>query len=305
MEDRETITLYKSDSILNYKSIEKLGNDLIKFSFLEGESYSSADILDLFYSKKKEKIVNYKEIPEVRKVKNEVYSFSLKDFFVHIKNKERDKGSIKVFSEDKVKYWEDNIWDIQFLAGENDIVYWTIDSSLNIYLVKKSIKSGETFWRKKIFEYIPVKLSLRKLTDEKILASDQDGVCFIFNYSNGELINDLSKLMNGSFTINMLPDNNNMIAFGKKLIYYDIKRERIIWEKRLTRINYGLLPLFHKDRVIVTSGNNICFYNLGTGRLAEKFKISASVDKLFKIYDKKLFFDTSDNRFCLIDLTKI
>lgn len=295
----ELVKLYESDKMLLFQSDEKIKNEVVKFTFLE--LYNHIDTLNLFFSLQGDSLLSHFEQCKKQKID----TFKTEDFLIQFDSKQYLKGMIKVYSKGHVKLWEDFIVGKNYLAGEKSFIYWTEDSLSNNYLVKKSIKSGKTCWSKKL----PTRFTLEKLSNKELVVSDQRGKCYILNHHSGEIITDLSGLMERSYLITVLPEHNSIIAFGPKLICYNTDKEKVEWEKELEDYGFhsGLKPLFFKDEIIIflDDHDKICFYRLDTGQMTKEIGVSGNIISLFKIYDKKLFFVPAKIGFCMIDLTEI
>jgi len=297
--DKELKLLYESKGILNFKSTVQINDDIVKFYFISGEKFETRDSIVFYYSLKEEKLIS--KFKEYKDSLVNVYNDS--DRIICIKSQEREKGIIQVTNADASR-WDDVIWGKQYLILDNDILFWTIDNSSNLYLVKKTLKNGKLLWSMKYFDYLPLRLELNKLDKEKILVSDQDEFSAIITHDNGEIEQNIASIINtDSYTVR-ITGTSKLVLLGKSLVMYDYNERKVVWSNELLNFNYGIIPQMHNNRIVIPDNRKIVIYD-SKGKNIKDIEIETSVDNLFIIYGDILFYDTSGNKFMMLNLNKV
>lgn len=226
------------------------------------------------------------------------------------------KGDLIVFSLDANKiisrfnFYKKNFKKIEKnlnLIVEKNIIY--VSDNIG-YLYAYNYKINKIVWAKNY--KIPFSGNL-KVSDDRLIASNQKNNLFFFNIYNGDILKLIpteETSLNNQFKNNISLDDNKLIflnAFGS-LYSINVKNFKINWFVNLNPLSntyakglfYGSEIINEKNRIIVSSNYFTYVINSNNGKITNKVNISTILKPI--ALDNYLFLISKKDLLILMDL---
>ena len=272
-----------------------------------------------FDSSNNSKNFNFNEQNQLSFRSKKFTKYKINDFILYDDNKiitSDEKGNLIIFSiQDNKLITKFNFYKKKYkrikkylnLFLKDDIIY--VSDNIG-YLYAYNYKINKIVWAKNY--KIPFSGNL-KVSDDRLIASNQKNNLFFFNIYNGDILKLIpteETSLNNQFKNNISLDDNKLIflnAFGS-LYSINVKNFKINWFVNLNPLSntyakglfYGSEIINEKNRIIVSSNYFTYVINSNNGKITNKVNISTILKPI--ALDNYLFLISKKDLLILMDL---